>query len=124
MSGLLDDLPSRGLLLSSRPGLTPCAAKVYVPTSPTAPPVGQSVARDDAHVLVRALERKKAAAAAAGKAKGGPGGGTSEAAAKRAKLAAELEAAPPLTESSVRGLTLAQLKAACSTRGLGVSGKK
>jgi hypothetical protein len=119
MSGLLDDLPNIGLLSGTR--LTSAGvAKLYVPTKPTAPPPGQAIQADPTHILVRALDRKKAAGGG-GKTKASADPG--ETAAKRAKLAAELNATP-LTEQSVRDLNVAQLKAACSSRGLTMGGKK
>lgn len=124
MSGLLDDLPSTGLLTAPR--LTHAGtARVYVPTRPTDAPAGQHVRRDDTHILVRTLDKKKqAAAATGGKSKAGEGGASaSEAAAKRAKLAAEI-GAKPLTEAAVREFNVQQLKAACSSRGLTVGGTK
>ena len=102
-AALLAGLPSRGLISAERPSLRGAPA-VYVTTADTAPPPGQEIQTDTTHILVRALAVKKAREEKKGAA------ANEEAAAKRQKLAAELEAGPPLTEAVVRTFTLDKLK--------------
>lgn len=127
MSGLLDNLPSRGLCSAPRPALHG-APRVYVPVHDTAPPADQVVRTDATSLLIRSLTQhrereeraRKAGAPAAGDKRGGDGA-TGAPAAKRPAVELPSE---PLTAAAIRAFTVPQLKAALQRKGLPVSGKK
>ena len=127
MSGLLDNLPSRGLCSAPRPALHG-APRVYVPVHDTAPPADQVVRTDATSLLIRSLTQqrereeraRKAGAPPAGE-KRGADGAAGAPAAKRPAVELPPE---PHTAAAIRGFTVPQLKAALQRKGLPVSGKK